>query len=161
MANKTESPKLKSKSAAKSIKHTLEITKTEADFDSKEDVEVTYRQPNIDKSSKVLTAQDILTKSAEELDADTDKRELHNLLKRMKILTAILLGNHQNKELSRVLDTDKSFTSKQIKELEDEGLVKREIDGREVKYEVDRFNLLKFLSTKVTIKWKKEEEDKN
>jgi len=82
-------------------------------------------------------------------------------LKRMKILTAILLGNHQNKELSRVLDTDKSFTSKQIKELEDEGLVKREIDGREVKYEVDKFNLLKFLSTKVTIKWKKEGEDKN
>jgi predicted transcriptional regulator len=79
----------------------------------------------------------------------------------MKILTAILLGNQQNKELSRVLDTDKSFTSKQIKELEDEGLVKREIDGREVKYEVDRFNLLKFLSTKVTIKWKKEGEEKN
>jgi len=78
----------------------------------------------------------------------------------MKILTAIMLGNQQNKELSKVLDTDKSFTSKQIKELESEGLVTRETDGREVKYEVDKFNLLKFLNTKVTIKWKNEEDKK-
>src|SRR3989344_4310667 len=110
-----------------------------------------------------LTAQDILTKSAEELKAELPQegaRETHNLLKSMKIMTAIMLGKDKNKELARALDTDKSFTSKQIKELEEQGLVKREGEGRETKYVVDQFNLMKFLQTKVVIKWGKKEEKK-
>ncbi|MEK6923111.1 MAG: winged helix-turn-helix domain-containing protein [Nanoarchaeota archaeon] len=152
--------KRKAKTPSKSIKLVLKIPKKEDDFETKQHTDVVYKQPEMssNKDTKVLTAHDILTKTPEELDQG--RRELNNLVRRMKILTAIMLGNHQNKELSKVLDTDKSFTSKQIKELEDEGLIKRETDGREVKYEVDKFNLLKFLNTKVAIKWKKEDEDK-
>lgn len=108
-----------------------------------------------------IKAQDILTKSEEELKAQEQKgsaRETHNLLKSLKIITAIMLGKDKNKELARVLQTDKSFTSKQIKELEEQGLVKKEGEGRETKYVIDPFNLLKFLQTKVVIKWGKKEE---
>ncbi|MBS3063884.1 MAG: winged helix-turn-helix transcriptional regulator [DPANN group archaeon] len=152
--------KCKAKTSAKSVKLVLKIPTKENDFESKPHIDVVYKQPEMSNSSntKVLTAHDILTKTPEELDQG--RRELNNLVRRMKILTAIMLGNHQNKELSKILDTDKSFTSKQIRELENEGLIKRETDGREVKYEVDKFNLLKFLNTKVAIKWKKEDEDK-
>ncbi len=100
------------------------------------------------------------TVASEEENAPKDKenrRETHNLLKHLKILTAIMLGKDKNKELSQVLDADKSFTSKQIRELEVAGLVKKEVEGREVKYSVDKFNLMKFLQQKVIIKWKKEE----
>jgi hypothetical protein len=111
--------------------------------------------------SKVLTAQDILTKSEEELKAlDVSKRETHNMLQDMKIITAILLGKNKNKELSQALQTDKSFTSKQIKDLEEKGLVKREGEGKDVSYEVDSWNVLKFLQSKIVIKWKKEQEKK-
>jgi len=104
----------------------------------------------------VLTAQDILTKSKSELKqiAESDRRESHNLIRDMKIITAILLGKKQNKDLSKVLDTDKSFTSKQIKGLEERGLIKKETTGREVNYSVDQFNVMKFLQTRVVIKWK-------
>jgi hypothetical protein len=104
----------------------------------------------------VLTAQDILTKSKSELKqiAESDRRESHNLIRDMKIITAILLGKKQNNELSKVLDTDKSFTSKQIKGLEERGLIKKETTGREVRYSVDQFNVMKFLQTRVVIKWK-------
>jgi uncharacterized membrane protein len=104
----------------------------------------------------VLTAQDILTKSKSELKqiAESDRRESHNLIRDMKIITAILLGKKQNKELSKVLDTDKSFTSKQITGLEERGLIKKETTGREVNYSVDQFNVMKFLQTRVVIKWK-------
>jgi len=108
-----------------------------------------------------LTAQDILTKSEKELKAETSKRETHNLLQDMKIITAILLGKKKNKELSQALQTDKSFTSKQIKNLEEQGLVKREGEGKDVSYEVDSWNVLKFLQGKVLIKWKKENEKKD
>ena len=89
-------------------------------------------------------------------------RETHNLLRSMKIVTAIMLGKDKNKELAQILQTDKSFTSKQIKELEEQGLVKREGEGRETKYIVDQFNLVKFLQTKVVLKWgtKKDSEEK-
>lgn len=108
-----------------------------------------------------LTAHDILTKSEEELKAlDISKRETHNMLQDMKIITAILLGKKKNKDLSQVLQTDKSFTSKQIKDLEEKGLVKREGEGKDVSYEVDSWNVLKFLQSKIVIKWKKENEEK-
>ena len=86
-----------------------------------------------------------------------NKRDTHNTIKDLKILTAIMLGKDRNKELSSVLDTDKSFTSKQIKNLEEKGLVRKEGGGKNVRYEIDKFNVLKFLQTKVVLKWKKEE----
>ena len=108
------------------------------------------------ETKPVLTAQDILTKSKSELKqiAESDRRESHNLIRDMKIITAILLGKKQNNELSKVLDTDKSFTSKQIKGREERGLIKKETTGREVRYSVDQFNVMKFLQTRVVIKWK-------
>lgn len=109
-----------------------------------------------------ITAQDILSKSEEELKEliPEKSRETHNLLKSMKIMTAIMLGKDKNKELAQMLQTDKSFTSKQINELEEQGLVKREGEGRDTKYVVDAFNLMKFLQTKVIIKWNKKDEKK-
>ena len=107
------------------------------------------------QEKQTLTAHDILTKSEAELKS-FDKRETHNMLQDMRIITAILLGKKKNKELAQVLQTDKSFTSKQIKELEEQGLVKREGEGKEVSYEVDTWNVLKFLQSKVVIKWKKD-----
>lgn len=100
-----------------------------------------------------ISAQELLDKTPKELEAQMGKREAHNLLQQMRIITAILLGKKKNKELSQVLDTDKSFTSKQIGELEAQGLVKREGTGRDVTYEVDQFNVMKFLQSKIIIKW--------
>jgi predicted transcriptional regulator len=116
----------------------------------------------LEEKKPTLTAHDILTKSEKELKqiAEPDKRESHNLLRDMRIITAILLGKKQNKDLSKVLDTDKSFMSKQISELEDRGLIKKEFSGREVNYEVDQFNVMKFLQTKVVIKWKSDKSKK-
>lgn len=105
------------------------------------------------KSAAQLSAQELLDKPLEELEKDMGKRDAHNLLKNLKILTAIMLGKNKNKELSRVLNTDKSFMSKQIKDLEEQGLVTREGEGKETKYEVDRFNMMKFLESKVVVKW--------
>ena len=117
----------------------------------------------LEEKKPTLTAHDILTKSEKELKqiAEPDKRESHNLLRDMRIITAILLGKKQNKDLSKVLDTDKSFMSKQISELEDRGLIKKEFSGREVNYEVDQFNVMKFLQTKVVIKWKSDKPKPN
>jgi len=84
------------------------------------------------------------------------KRDLDRTIKYMKILTAISLGKKRNKELARALDTDKSFTSKQVRDLEKEGLVRREGEGKEVRYEINQFNVMKFLQTKVIITTKKE-----
>jgi DNA-binding HxlR family transcriptional regulator len=106
-----------------------------------------------------LTAQELLDKPLEELEKDIGKREAQNLLKNMRIITAIMLGKNKNKELSRMLNTDKSFTSKQIKSLEEQGLIKREGEGKETKYEVDRFNVMKFLGSKIVIKWSKPQKD--
>ena len=105
-----------------------------------------------------ITAQDILTKSEQELKAQTgmSKRETNNLLQQLRIITTILLGKKSNKELSQTLQMDKSFASKQVRELEEQGLVKKESEGREVRYEVDQFNLMKLLQSKIVIKWKKE-----
>ena len=40
------------------------------------------------------------------------KKETNKIIKDMKIITAILLGKNRNKDLAKVLDTDKSFASK-------------------------------------------------
>jgi DNA-binding transcriptional ArsR family regulator len=103
-----------------------------------------------------ITAKDLLEKSEEELKEKValSKRETHNNLKDLKIILAVLLGKDKNKELSQVLDTDKSFTSKQIKELEEKGLIKKEGEGKNTRYTVDKFNVMKFLTTRVVIKWK-------
>jgi predicted transcriptional regulator len=107
------------------------------------------------RSAAQLTAQELLDKPLHELEKDLGKREAQNMLKSMKIITAIMLGKNKNKELSQVLNTDKSFASKQIKDLEERGLVKREGEGKETTYAIDRFNLMKFLESKVVIKWGK------
>lgn len=84
------------------------------------------------------------------------KRELDRMIKYMKILTAISLGKNRNKELAKLLNTDKSFTSKQIKELEKQGLVKRVGEGKETRYFLNQFNVFKFLQSKVVITTKRE-----
>lgn len=81
-----------------------------------------------------------------------NNREAQNRLKDLKIITAILLGKKRNKELAKVLDTDKSFTSKKIKGLEEQGLVEKVGEGKETKYEINEFNVLRFLQRKVVIK---------
>lgn len=113
---------------------------------------------------RILTAEDILTKSEKELreqmGEDLGKRDTRNMLKELKIIMAIMLGKDRNKELSQVLDTDKSFTSKKVKELEQKGLVKKEGKGKETRYEVDQFNVLKFLQSRVVIKWSEKKKPK-
>lgn len=107
------------------------------------------------EEKKDITAQDVLEKSEEEL---LKKRETHKLLNQLKIILAIALGQQKNKDLAKILNTDKSFTSKQIKELEEQGLVKKEGSGKETTYQIDHFNVLNFLQSKVVIKWSKKED---
>jgi Fic family protein len=104
------------------------------------------------KLLQTITAQDLLEKSRKEIEAQLGKRETNSQMKKMKIITAILLGKKRNKDLAQVLDTDKSFATKQIKEMEKQGLVTREGIGKDVTYEVDQFNVMKFLQGKVIIK---------
>lgn len=110
-----------------------------------------------DKETVILTAQDVLDKSESELEKlGVGKREANNIAQTFRIITAILLGKNRNKELAQTLQTDKSFVAKQVKELEERGLVKKEEDGREVRYVADQFNILKFLQSRVVITSKKE-----
>jgi DNA-binding MarR family transcriptional regulator len=90
---------------------------------------------------------------------EEDKRQAKKLVRDLKIITAISVGKNRNKDLAKVLDTDKSFASKKVKELEEQGLIRREGDGKEVRYELNEFNIVKFLQSKVVIKW--QEEKKN
>ena len=71
------------------------------------------------------------------------------------------MGKDRNKELAKVLDTDKSFAAKKVKELEERGLIQKEGEGKETRYSVVNFNVLKFLQSKVIITVKKEKEVKN
>jgi len=84
-------------------------------------------------------------------------REVQNHVKDLKIITAILLGKKRNKDLAQVLDTDKSFTSKKIKALEEQGLVVKSGEGKSTRYEVNEFNVMRFLQSKVVIKVGKKE----
>jgi len=90
---------------------------------------------------------------------EDDKREAKKLVRDLKIITAISVGKNRNKDLAKVLDTDKSFASKKVKELEEQGLVRREGDGKEVRYELNEFNIVKFLQSKVVIKWQEKKKD--
>ena len=90
---------------------------------------------------------------------EDDRREAKKLVRDLKIITAISVGKNRNKDLAKVLDTDKSFASKKVKELEEKGLIRREGDGKEVRYELNEFNIVKFLQSKVVIKW--QEKKKN
>lgn len=85
-----------------------------------------------------------------------EKREDSKLIKYMKILTAISLGKDRNKEIAKMLDTDKSFAAKKIKEMEEQGLIYKEGEGKETRYAVNKFNVLEFLQGKVVIKWPEE-----
>jgi predicted transcriptional regulator len=77
------------------------------------------------------------------------------LVKDLKILTAISLGKDRNKELAKVLDTDKSFTSKKVKELEEQGLISKVGDGKETRYRINPFHVMQFLQSTVVITGKK------
>ena len=71
------------------------------------------------------------------------------------------MGKDRNKELAKVLDTDKSFTSKKIKELEKRGLIQKNGEGKETRYSLVNFNIFKFLQSKIVITVKKEKEVKD
>ena len=71
-----------------------------------------------------------------------DKREAKKLMRDMKIITAISVGKNRNKDLAQVLDTDKSYAAKRIKELEKRGLVNKQGTGKEVRYSINEFNVL-------------------
>ena len=88
-----------------------------------------------------------------------DKREAKKLMRDMKIITAISVGKNRNKDLAKVLDTDKSYAAKKIKELEKRGLVNKEGSGKDVRYSVNEFNVLKFLQSRVIITWQEKEKE--
>ena len=90
---------------------------------------------------------------------EEDRRAAKKLVRDLKIITAISVGKNRNKDLAKVLDTDKSFASKKVKELEEQGLIRREGYGKEVRYELNEFNIIKFLQSRVVIKW--QEKKKN
>ena len=90
---------------------------------------------------------------------EEDRREAKKLVRDLKIITAISVGKNRNKDLAKVLDTDKSFASKKVKELEKQGLIRREGEGKEVRYEINEFNVVKFLQARVIIKWPEKKKD--
>ncbi|MEK9789232.1 MAG: winged helix-turn-helix domain-containing protein [Candidatus Woesearchaeota archaeon] len=88
-----------------------------------------------------------------------DKREAKKVMRDLKIITAISVGKNRNKDLAKVLDTDKSYAAKKIKELEKRGLVNKEGSGKDVRYSVNEFNVLKFLQSRVIITWQEKEKE--
>ena len=94
--------------------------------------------------------QELALKGLEKLS-----REEKKALRDLRILTAISLGMDRNKEIARMLDTDKSFASKKIKQLEARGLVYKEGAGKEIRYKVNQPKVLGFLTRKVHITYKK------
>ncbi len=88
---------------------------------------------------------------------EPSSRENKKIVRDLKIITAISLGQNRNKDLAKVLDTDKSFASKKVKELEEQGLIRKEGVGKEVRYEINKFNVIRFLQSRVVIKWKQNE----
>jgi predicted transcriptional regulator len=83
------------------------------------------------------------------------------LVKDLKIITAISLGKDRNKELAKVLDTDKSFTSKKVRELEQRGLISKIGAGKETRYKINPFHVMQFLQSTVVITAKKKKEVEN
>jgi predicted transcriptional regulator len=92
---------------------------------------------------------------------EESSRETKKIVRDLKIITAISLGKNRNKDLAKLLDTDKSFASKKVKELEEQGLIRKEGEGKEVRYEVNEFNVMKFLQSRVVIKWQKNKNQEN
>ncbi len=93
-------------------------------------------------------------KNSEENEEDSEKklsRKEKKEISKMRIITAISLGKDRNKEIAKFLDTDKSFAAKKVKELEDEGLIIKEGEGRHTRYTLNKFNALTFLKSKVII----------
>ncbi|MBD3263050.1 MarR family transcriptional regulator [Candidatus Woesearchaeota archaeon] len=136
------------------------MAKDEFDEIDKKELIKFIKDENLKLTYKPITAHDLLTKSEEEIKEKAeqqkqsmDTRERHKLMKNMKILAAIMLGKKSNKELAKVLDTDKSYASKQIKKLQKEGLVHKKGEGRKTEYEVNEFNFINFLTSKVKLRW--------
>jgi len=94
--------------------------------------------------------QELALKGLEKLS-----REEKKALRDLRILTAISLGMDRNKEIAQMLDTDKSFASKKIKQLEERGLVYKEGAGKEIRYKVNQPKVLGFLTRKVHITYTK------
>jgi predicted transcriptional regulator len=88
---------------------------------------------------------------------DKDEVRSDKFVKDLKIITAISMGKDRNKDLAKVLDTDKSFTSKKVKDLEERGLIHKEGDGKETRYRLNPFHVMQFLQSTVVIKSKKKE----
>ncbi len=93
------------------------------------------------------------------LDKEMDEEGIkpEKLVKDLRIITAISLGKDRNKELAKFLDTDKSFTSKKVRELEQRGLIKKEGEGKETRYSLDIFNVMRFLQSRIIITSSKKE----
>lgn len=91
----------------------------------------------------------------EEAEEAVGKREAQKTLQDLKIITAISLGKDRNKELAKILDTDKSFAAKKIKNLEERGLIQKSGEGKATRYSLINFNVFKFLQSKVVITVKK------
>ena len=85
-------------------------------------------------------------------------REEKKVLNDLKIITAISIGQDRNKELAKVLDTDKSFASKRVNQLCEGGLVIKEGEGKDVRYSINRNRVLDFLQSKVVLRWEKKEQ---
>ena len=85
---------------------------------------------------------------------DILKRDEKKALKDLKIITAISLGKDRNKEIAHILDTDKSFAAKKVRDLEERGLVYREGSGKETRYKINSPSVFDFLQSKVVIKWR-------
>ena len=49
--------------------------------------------------------------------------------------------------------------AKRIKELEQRGLVNKQGTGKEVRYSINEFNVLKFLKSRVIITWQEKEKE--
>ncbi len=96
------------------------------------------------------------------MPAEPGRREAQREDRDLRIITAIMLGKKRNKELAQLLDTDKSFAAKKVKELEEKGLIHKVGTGKDTRYEVNEFNVLRFLRAKVviTVGKKKKEEKK-
>jgi predicted transcriptional regulator len=92
----------------------------------------------------------------EEETSETLSREEKKMIKDLKILTAISLGTNKNKELAKLLDTDKSFAAKKIKDLQERGLVYKEGEGKDTRYRVNQSGVMSFLQRRVTIRWRKQ-----
>lgn len=88
----------------------------------------------------------------ENLEKDEKK-----VVRDLKIITAISVGKDRNKDIAELLDTDKSFASKKINKLCEEGLIFKEGEGKDTRYRLNPSRILGFLQRRVVIKWERKE----